>query len=188
MSVNLRSNIFVPETLKAFIWRWQNSFPQAYHCLGLVLRFFYLIEIYKNLTVFRISILPSMALNVLWLSALLLMSFFVAFFIYSIAFVYSDFTQKNFLLQKTVSPPPISPTTVSVALCSRIVIRTEHSLSVLMTMVQAWRYDLFNTSMVQSKKMLLHCLQNMKIRNMEVIVVFEVLHCKLLNLNFEVST
>ena len=40
--------------------------------LGNVLRFFYLIEIYKNLTVFRISILPSMALNVLWLSALLL--------------------------------------------------------------------------------------------------------------------
>ena len=60
--------------------------------LGNVLRFFYLIEIYKNLTVFRISILPSMALNVLWLSALLLMSFFFAFFIYSIAFVYSDFT------------------------------------------------------------------------------------------------
>ena len=92
---NLRSNIFVPETLKAFIWRWQNSSPQGNRCLGLVgkcLRFFYLIEIYKCLTAFRISILPSMALNVLWLSALLLMLFFVAFFTYSIAFVYSDFT------------------------------------------------------------------------------------------------
>ena len=65
---NLRSNIFVPETLKAFIWRWQNSSPQGNRCLGLVgkfLRFFYLIEIYKCLTAFRISILPSMALNVL---------------------------------------------------------------------------------------------------------------------------
>ena len=109
MSVNLRSNIFVPETLKAFIWRWQNSFPQAYHCLGLVLRFFYLIEIYKNLTAFRISILPSMALNVLWLSALLLMSFFVAFFHLLHRFRLLRFYVEKFFAPENRVPSPDLP-------------------------------------------------------------------------------